>query len=182
MIYDIYAKQTRKSFENVERLGILYKFIFCRCYIMLMRLNLICIMKFNTSWSAVYLHNTLYFSVFHRNSGLKTSKNEFNDRIHQNKQSFEGKKLSGKEFLAFKEYQRACVEDMAGSANCTQRFSVLFSSSTFASYPPESFKIICFICIWENLSKHAFIVRKTRNKILAAFLSFLRVRISPNLR
>ena len=182
MIYDIYAKQTRKSFENVERLGILYKFIFCRCYIMLMRLNLICIMKFNTSWSAVYLHNTLYFSVFHRNSGLKTSKNEFNDRIHQNKQSFEGKKLSGKEFLAFKEYQRACVEDMAGSANCTQRFSVLFSSSTFASYPPESFKTICFICIWENLSKHTFIVRKTRNKILAAFLSFLRVRISPNLR
>ena len=131
MIYDIYAKQTRKSFENVERLGILYKFIFCRCYIMLMRLNLICIMKFNTSWSAVYLHNTLYFSVFHRNSGLKTSKNEFNDRIHQNKQSFEGKKLSGKEFLAFKEYQRACVEDMAGSANCTQRFSVLFSYFDF---------------------------------------------------
>ena len=149
---------------------------------MLMRLNLIGIMKFNTSWFAVYLQKTLYFLVFYRNIGLKTGKHEFTDRIHQNKQGLEGKKLSGKEFLAFKDYQRVCVEDMAGSANCTQRFSVLFSSSTFASYPPESFKIICFICIWENLSKHAFIVRKTRNKILAAFLSFLRVRISPNLR
>ena len=149
---------------------------------MLMRLKLISIIKFNTSWFAVNLQKTLYFLVFHRNIGLKTGKHEFTDRIHQNKQGLEGKKLSGKEFHAFKDYQRVCVEDMAGSANCTQRFSVLFSSSTFASYPPESFKIICFICIWENLSKHAFIVRKTRNKILAAFLSFLRVRISPNLR
>ena len=87
-------------------------------------------MKFNTSWFAVNLQKTLYFLVFHRNIGLKTGKHEFADGIHQNKQSFEGKKLSGKEFLAFKEYQRACVEDMAGSANCTQRFSVLFSSST----------------------------------------------------
>ena len=149
---------------------------------MLMRLKLISIIKFNTSWFAVNLQKTLYFLVFYRNIGLKTGKHEFTDRIHQNKQGLEGKKLSGKEFLAFKDYQRVCVEDMAGSANCTQRFSVLFSSSTFASYPPASFKIICFICIWENLSKHAFIVRKTRNKILAAFLSFLRVRISPNLR
>ena len=33
--------------------------------------------------------------------------------IHQNKQGFEGKKLSGKEFLAFEEYQRVCVKDMA---------------------------------------------------------------------
>ena len=149
---------------------------------MLMRLKLISIIKFNTSWFAVNLQKTLYFLVFHRNIGLKTGKHEFTDRIHQNKQGLEGKKLSGKEFHAFKDYQRVCVEDTAGSANCTQRFSVLFSSSTFASYPPESFKTICFICIWENLSKHTFIVRKTRNKILAAFLSFLRVRISPNLR
>ena len=147
---------------------------------MLMRLKLISIIKFNTSWFAVNLQKTLYFLVFYRNIGLKTGKHEFTDRIHQNKRGLEGKNLSGKEFLAFKDYQRVSVEDMAGSANCTQRFSVLFSSSTFASYPPESFKIICFICIWENLSKHAFIIRKTRNKILAAFLSFLRVRISPN--
>ena len=93
-------------------------------------LNLIGIMKFNTSWFAVYLQKTLYFLVFYRNIGLKTGKHEFTDRIHQNKQGLEGKKLSGKEFHAFKDYQRVCVEDTAGSANCTQRFSVLFSSST----------------------------------------------------
>ena len=97
---------------------------------MLMRLKLISIMKFNTSWFAVNLQKTLYFLAFRRNIGLKTGKHEFADRIHQNKQGLEGKKLSGKEFLAFKDYQRVCVEDMAGSANCTQRFSVLFSSST----------------------------------------------------
>ena len=113
-------------------------------------------MTFNTSWFAVYLQKTLYFLVFHGNIGLKTSKHEFTDKIHQNKQAFEGKKLSGKEFLAFEEYQRVCVEDMAGSANCTQRFSVLFSSSTFASYPPESFKIICFTCIWSKFVYASF--------------------------
>ena len=82
---------------------------------MLMRLKLIRIMIFNTSCFAVYLQKTLYFLVFHRNIGLKTSKHEFNDKIHQNKQGFEGKKLSGKEFLAFEEYQRVRVEDVAGS-------------------------------------------------------------------
>ena len=89
---------------------------------MLMRLKLISIIKFNTSWFAVYVQKTLHFLVFWRNIGLKTSKHEFTDKIHQNKQCFEGKKLSGKEFLAFEEYQRVYVEDMAGSAkkaNCT---------------------------------------------------------------
>ena len=98
---------------------------------MLMRLKLISIIKFNTSWFAVNLQKTLYFLVFYRNIGLKTGKHEFTDRIHQNKQGLEGKKLSGKEFLAFKDYQRVCVEDTAGSANCTQRFSVLFSYFDF---------------------------------------------------
>ena len=62
------------------------------------------------------------FFSFPQIIGLKTSKHEFTDRIHQNKQGFEGKKLSGKKFLAFEEYQRVYVEDMAGSAkkaNCT---------------------------------------------------------------
>ena len=150
---------------------------------MLIRLKLISIIKFNTSWFAVYLQKTLYFLVFYRNIGLKTGKHEFTDRIHQNKQGLEGKKLSGKEFLAFKDYQRVCVEDMAGSANCTQRFSVLFSSSTFASYPPESFKIICFTCIWSKFVYTRFhFSQNPQKKFLAAFLSFLRVRISPNLR
>ena len=137
MIYNIYAKQTWKSFENIKRLGIFYKFIFWCCHILLMRLNLICIMKFNASCFAllVYLQKTLYFLVFHRDIGLKTGKHEFTDRIHQNKQGLEGKKLSGKEFLAFKDYQRVRVEDMAGSANCTQRFSVLFSCFDFCFLP-----------------------------------------------
>ena len=64
--------------------------------------NQISIMKFDTSWFADYLQKTLYFFVFHWNIGLKTSKHENTDRIHQNKQGLEGKKLSGKEFLAFK--------------------------------------------------------------------------------
>ena len=42
--------------------------------------------------------------LFHRGIELKTSKIEFTDRRHQNKQGFEGKKLSGKEFVAFEEY------------------------------------------------------------------------------
>ena len=96
-----------------------------------MRLKLISIMAFNTSWFAVYVQKTLYFVVFHRNIGLKTSKHEFTDKSHQNKQGFRGKKLSGKEFLAVEEYQRVCVEDMACSASCTQRFSILFSYLAF---------------------------------------------------
>ena len=102
-----------------------------------MRLKLTSIIKFNTRglrFTAVYLRKTLYFLVFHRNIGLKTSTYEFTDRIHQNKQDFEGKKLSGKEFVAFEEYQRVCVVDMAGSAILTvflpgfSRLSCLLSS------------------------------------------------------
>ena len=63
-------------------------------------------MQFNTRGLLFNLQKTLYFLVFHRNIGLKTSIYEFSDRIHQNKQGFEGKKLSGKEFVAFEEYQR----------------------------------------------------------------------------
>ena len=67
---------------------------------MLMRLKLISIMK---SWFAVYLQKTPYFYVFHRDIRLKTSIYEFANRIHQHKQDFEGKKPSGKEFVAFEE-------------------------------------------------------------------------------
>ena len=86
------------------------------------------------SWFAVYLQKTLYFLVFHRDIGLKTSIYEFTERIHQNKQGFDGKKLSGKEFVAFEEYQRVCVVDLAGSAILTvflpgfSRLSCLLSS------------------------------------------------------
>ena len=89
------------------------------------------------SWFAVYLQKTLYFLVFHRDIGLKTSIYEFTERIHQNKQGFDGKKLSGKEFVAFEEYQRVCVVDLAGSAILTvnvflprfSRLSCLLSST-----------------------------------------------------
>ena len=45
-------------------------------------------------------------SGFHRIIKLETSKHEFADIIHQNKQRFEGKKLSegGKEFVAFQQH------------------------------------------------------------------------------
>ena len=120
-------------------------------------LKLISIIKFNTSWFAVYLQKTLYFLVFYRNIGLKTGKHEFTDRIHQNKQGLEGKKLSGKEFLAFKDYQRVCVEDMAGWANCTQRFSVLFSYFDF-----------CFLSsrILQNNLLHLYLVKIRRHKLI----------------
>ena len=52
----------------------------------------------------------------------------------KNKLGFEGKKLSGKEFVAFEEYHRVCVVDLAGSAILTvflpgfSRLSCLLSS------------------------------------------------------
>ena len=75
---------------------------------------------------------------------------------YQNKQGFEGKKLSGKEFLAFEEYQRLCVEDMAGSANCTRRFSVLFSYLNF-----------CFLSsrILQNNLLRLYLVKTRRYKL-----------------
>ena len=111
---------------------------------------------FNTSWFAVYLQKTLHFFSFSQIIGLKTSKHEFTDRIHQNKQGFEGKKLSGKEFLAFEEYQRVCVEDMAGSANCTQRFSILFSYLDFRFLSSR---------ILQNNLLHLYLVKIRRYKL-----------------
>ena len=138
---------------------------------MLMRLKLISIMKFNTSSFAVYLQKTLYFLVFHRNIGLKTSKHEFNDRTHQNKQGFQGKKLSGKEFLAFEEYQRVCVEDMAGLASCTQRFSMLFSYLDFC-FLYSRILTVCFTCIWSKFVYKLSLFAKPATKVLAHFSVF----------
>ena len=114
----------------------------------------------------MYLRKTLYFSVSRRNIQLKTSKHEFTDISHQNKQGFEGKKLSGTDFTAFQ--QNVC-QTMAYWSNLKQRF-LLFSYLDFrvyfACYPPESFKIICLTCIWSKFVDTNFILRKTRNKIL----------------
>ena len=46
---------------------------------------------------------TLYFLVSQRNIELKTGKHEFTDISDQNKQGFEGKKLSGTELTAIEE-------------------------------------------------------------------------------
>ena len=87
-------------------------------------------------------------TIFSANIELETSKHEFTDISHQNKQGFEDKKLSGTDFTPFQ--QNVC-QSMAYSANLYQRsllFSYLYFRVYFACYPPESFKIICLTCIW----------------------------------
>ena len=54
---------------------------------------------------------------------MKASKHEFTDKSHQNKQGFEGEKLSGTDFTVFQ--QNVC-QTMAYSVNLKQRF-LLFS-------------------------------------------------------
>ena len=127
------------------------------------------------SWFAVYLQKTLYFLVFHRDIGLKTSIYEFTERIHQNKQGFEGKKLSGKEFVAFEEYQR-----QTQPARRFLMFSYLDFRVYLACYPPESFKIICLTCIWSKSVDTSFHGHSSqpRNKLLAAFLIFQKKRVA----
>ena len=74
---------------------------------MQMRSELISIAKLATLASPLlpdkYFRKTFYFLVSRRNIELKTSKNEFTDRSHQNKQGFEDKKLSGTDFAAFQQ-------------------------------------------------------------------------------
>ena len=122
---------------------------------MLMILKLISIMKFNTSCFAVYVQKTLYFLVFHRDIGLKTSKHEFNDRSHQNKQGFEGIKLSRKEFVAFEEYQRVCLDDIASSAK------------TLTVFLPRFSRLFCILSsrILQNNFLHSYLVKIRRCKL-----------------
>ena len=74
---------------------------------MQMRSELSSIAKLDTFASPLlpdkYFRKTFYFVVSRRNIELKTSKNEFTDRSHQNKQGFEGKKLNGTDFAAFQQ-------------------------------------------------------------------------------
>ena len=122
---------------------------------MLMLLKQISIMKFNTSCFAVNLQKTLYFLVFHRNIGLTTSKHEVNDRSHQNKQGFDGTKLSRKEFVAFEEYQRVCVDDIASSAK------------TLTVFLPRFSRLFCFLSsrILQNNFLHSYLVKIRRYKL-----------------
>ena len=107
-----------------------------------MRSELISIVKVDTLASLyglnIYLQKTLYFLVSQRNIELKTSKHEFTDRSDQNKQGFEGKKLSGTEFTAFEE----------NLCQTLPPFSYFDFRVCFACYPPKSFKTICLTCIW----------------------------------
>ena len=67
-----------------------------------------------TSWPDIYFRKKFCFLVSRPNIEFKTSKHEFTDKSHQNKQGFEGKKLSGTDFTAFQ--QNVC-QTMAYSAN-----------------------------------------------------------------
>ena len=98
----------------------------------------------------------LYFLVSRWNMELKTSKHEFTDISHQNKQGFEGKKFRWTNFTAFQ--QNVC-QTIAYSANLKQRFllfSYLYFRVDFACYPPKSSKIICLTCIWSKFVDTSF--------------------------
>ena len=110
---------------------------------MQMRSGLISIGKLDTIASPpgpmCTFESTLYFLVSRWNIGLKTSKHEFTDRSHQNKQGFEGKKLRRTNF------KQGCL-----------LFSYLYFRVYFACYPPESSKIICLTCIWSKFVDTSF--------------------------
>ena len=95
---------------------------------MLMRLKITSIIKFNTHDFLFTFRRHVIFLVFHPNIGLKTSTYEFIDRIHQNQEGFEGKKLSGKEFVTFEEYQRVCAVDIAGYSESYCFLTWIFAS------------------------------------------------------
>ena len=122
-----------------------------------MRSELISIVKLETTvipWPHSYFRKTLHFLVSWENIELKSSKYEFNDISHQNKQGFEGKKL--------------CRTDLSVSTKCVPYYGLLGEFETkslfsyldfrvqFACYPPESFKIICLTCIWSKFFDTSF--------------------------
>ena len=110
---------------------------------MQMRSGLISIGKLDTIASPrgpmFTFESRLYFLVSRWNIGLKTSKHEFTDISHQNKQGFEGKKIRGTNF------KQGCL-----------LFSYLYFRVYFACYPPESSKIICLTCIWSKFVDTSF--------------------------
>ena len=72
-----------------------------------MRSELISIAKFNSLasllWRYLLSKNALFLSLLVK-YWVKTRKHEFTDIIHQNKQGIDGKKRSGKEFIAFEQH------------------------------------------------------------------------------
>ena len=107
--------------------------------------------KYQKPCQVFTLQRRFIFSGFHRIIELKTSKHEFADIIHQNKQGFEGKKLSegqvGRNSLRFS--NMCCrLRRISDRHARFKLFSYLDFRVCFACYPPEPFKIICLTCIW----------------------------------
>ena len=98
--------------------------------------------------------DALFFS-FHRNNGLKTSKHEFNDKVIKIRKALKAKKLSRTEFVAFEEYPRVCVDDIASSAKILTVFLPRFSC------------LFCFLSsrILQNNFLHLYLVKIRRYKL-----------------
>ena len=121
--------------------------------------------KYQRPCQVFTLQRRFIFSGFHRIIELKTSKHEFADTINQNKQGFEGKKLSegqaGRNSLRFSNMCRR-LRRIGDRHARFKLFSYLDFRVCFACYPPESFKIIWLVFGW-NSSMQAFILRKKRH-------------------
>ena len=158
-------------FENIERLGIFYKYLVTLSdyanWIIIIN-----IMKFYTLASLVLKclpYKDALFLGFHQNIELRTSKREFADIIHQNKQGFEGKKLSegqvGRNSLRFS--NMCCRLRRIGDRHARFKlFSYLDFRVCFACYPPESFKIISLTCIWLKFVDTSFHSSQKQPQIL----------------
>lgn len=137
-------------------------------------------MKLNTQASPrdCLLPQDSLFLSFSSKYRVKTSKHILADRRHQNKQCFEGKRLSEKEFIAFAEL----VWQTQPARRIARKDFFCFLTSIFAffvfCYPPESFKTICFTCIWSKFIDTSFHLRKARNKVLAASTRFSQLIIA----
>ena len=121
---------------------------------------MLCIIWSQSTACACFIRPGVYFTKtllsFHRNIELKTSKHEFPDRIHQNKQGFEGKKLSeGQARRNSLRFNNMCCRLHIG----TQRF-LLFSYLDFRVFfcllSSKILKIICLTCIWSKFVDTSF--------------------------
>ena len=113
------------------------------------------------------LQRRFVLSGFHRVIELKTSKHEFAEIIHQNKQGFDGKKLSegqaGRNSLRFN--NMCCRVRRIGYRRSARKDSYVHFRVCFACYPSESFKIICLTCIWLKFVDKSFHSSQTPRQI-----------------
>ena len=93
---------------------------------------------------------------FHRNIELKTSKHEFPDKIHQNKQGFEGKKLSeGQARRNSLRFNNMCCRLHIGTQRLLM-FSYLDFRVFFCLLSSNILKINCLTCIWSKFVDTSF--------------------------